>query len=533
MKSLWSVVFSIVLMVAGPALAQTAQLPDFTYQGRLQQNGVPSNGLFDFRFALYDAAVGGLQVGDEVLEPQFPVTNGLFTVSLAFPGAFTGDQRWLQITVNGEVLNTRQPVSTTPVAQYALDGNPGPAGPAGGQGPQGVAGPAGPIGPAGPQGDTGATGATGPTGSTGPQGVAGPQGNPGAAGAVGPAGPAGPTGATGSTGPTGPIGATGAQGLTGPQGIPGAVGPAGPTGATGPAGPVGATGATGAQGLTGPQGAPGSTGASGPAGPAGPMGGSFPDAPANGSTYARTNNSWVAINPGSGQPSLESAILADSPDLYYKLDEAVGATEFIDSGSAGINAAISGSAQTMKLAWSRLFPTSDANYLRCNEGNGKAIGVGNPTGLSNPSGSITVEAIYIPHVLGAGFQPFLYVGDAPPAVPLVEFGVFAYQPRLTVGNGVRVDLSTLYPGRTYHIAAVMDAATTEVRFYINGHLLQVQQLFGFPFALTAPSVYVASKPDEDRPDVYSTLGHVAFYYGQALSEARVVAHAKAAGLYGF
>ena len=106
MKSLLSVVFTFVLMVAGTVLAQTPQLPDFTYQGRLQQSGVPSDGLFDFSFQLYDSAVGGLQIGDTVLEPQFPVSDGLFTVSLTFPGAFTGEQRWLQITVNGETLNS-------------------------------------------------------------------------------------------------------------------------------------------------------------------------------------------------------------------------------------------------------------------------------------------------------------------------------------------------------------------------------------------------------------------------------------------
>ena len=46
--------------------------------------------------------------------------------------------------------------------------------------------------------------------------------------------------------------------------------------------------------------------------------------------YARYNNTWVALDPGSGQPSLESVILADNPTLYYKLDEAPSATVFGD-----------------------------------------------------------------------------------------------------------------------------------------------------------------------------------------------------------
>jgi hypothetical protein len=226
-------------------------------------------------------------------------------------------------------------------------------------------------------------------------------------------------------------------------------------------------------------------------------------------------------------------ILADNPDLYYKLDEGPLTTVFVDSGAAGIDVNLSGAAITMKPGWSRLFPTSDANYLRTNEGNGKAAAVGNPTGLTNPSGSISVEAIYSPQTNGSGFQPILFIGDDSPAVPFLQFGVINLQPSITVGDGSRVDLSGLYAGRTYHIAAVLDSGVSEVRIYINGHLLQVQSLFGFPFALTAPKVYVASVPDADRPFVYSTLGHVAFYYGQALSESQVAAHAKAAGLYGY
>ena len=40
------------------------------------------------------------------------------------------------------------------------------------------------------------------------------------------------------------------------------------------------------------------------------------------------------------------------------------------------------------------------------------------------------------------------------------------------------------------------------------------------------------RPVEDRPFTYGTLGHVALFYGQALSVSQIAAHAKAAGLYG-
>ncbi|HEU4663760.1 MAG TPA: hypothetical protein VFS55_07000, partial [Dokdonella sp.] len=176
---------------AASAMGQVAQLPDFTYQGRLAQNGQPANGEHDLSFTLYDAATGGNALGAPQVESQFPVVDGLFTVSLAFPGVFTGNQTWLEVSVDGQPLLPRQAVSTTPVAQYALSGNPGPAG---------ATGPQGPAGPAGPEGPAGATGPAGPEGPAGPQGEPGPVGAQGPQGIQGPPGPAGATGATGGNG---------------------------------------------------------------------------------------------------------------------------------------------------------------------------------------------------------------------------------------------------------------------------------------------------------------------------------------------
>lgn len=161
--------------VLSPAtgFAQIAQLADFTYQGRLQQDGHPANGAYDLGFALYDAAERGNRIGDEQTEAQFPVSDGVFTVDLSFPAAFDGQQRWLEVRVNGQPLSPRQAVSTTPVAQYALAGNPGPVGPQGEPGPAGATGDTGPQGQVGPQG---AQGPAGPAGPQGPQGLQGPIG---------------------------------------------------------------------------------------------------------------------------------------------------------------------------------------------------------------------------------------------------------------------------------------------------------------------------------------------------------------------
>ena len=172
---------------AAPATVSEQQLPDFTYQGRLEESGLPASGSYDFTFTLWDSLSGGSQIGSMISEFDYPVVNGVFTVDLFFPGAFAGEQRYLEVTVNGTVL-PRQPVATTPVAQYAMNGVEGPQGPAGPAGPAGADGAQGEQGPAGPKGDKGDTGDTGLQCPVGPQGE---QGLTGAQGEQGPQGPAG------------------------------------------------------------------------------------------------------------------------------------------------------------------------------------------------------------------------------------------------------------------------------------------------------------------------------------------------------
>ena len=118
----WVLALSVLLPMAGE-LDAAPQLPDFTYQGFLRQNGAPANGAYNFSFTLFNAASGGSQVGATVSASSFPVVDGVFTQSLAFPGAFNGTQLWLEVSVNGTPMLPRQAVSTTPVAQFSLSGS--------------------------------------------------------------------------------------------------------------------------------------------------------------------------------------------------------------------------------------------------------------------------------------------------------------------------------------------------------------------------------------------------------------------------
>ncbi|MFO1460518.1 MAG: hypothetical protein U1G08_14050 [Verrucomicrobiota bacterium] len=263
----------------------------FSYQGRLSQAGRPANGSFDFRLILYDADVGGSQVGPILTNESVLVVQGVFVTSVDFgPKAFEGQARWLEIAVRPEGggvftgLNPRQALAAAPYALYALT----PAGPQGPQGPQGDRGEMGPPGPAGlqgPQGERGEPGGIGPQGESGLKGEKGDPGERGLAGAQGPKGDRGEPGSPGTAGIQGPKGDRGEPGGVGPQGVAGLKGEKGDRGEPGSSGPAGIQGPKGDRGdvgQTGPQGVAGLKGEKGDPGPQGP--------PGSADAWSRTGN---------------------------------------------------------------------------------------------------------------------------------------------------------------------------------------------------------------------------------------------------
>src|SRR3954465_13465544 len=117
-RSLLAASLYVALLTAHAADPQTTA---FTYQGNLRANGAPANGNFDLTFKLFDAATGGNQIGASIAMPAFPVVAGRFTTDLDFPGAFAGQQRWVEVIVSGQTLSPRQPVNSVPVAEFALN----------------------------------------------------------------------------------------------------------------------------------------------------------------------------------------------------------------------------------------------------------------------------------------------------------------------------------------------------------------------------------------------------------------------------
>ncbi len=125
-------VAALVAASAGLRSAHAAPLGSgFTYQGQLQQSGIPSTGACDFQFSVWNALTDGTQLGSTQTVGAVSVTDGLFTVALNGGGefgasAFAGEDRWLQIGVrcptgggSYSTLSPRQPLTAAPYALYA------------------------------------------------------------------------------------------------------------------------------------------------------------------------------------------------------------------------------------------------------------------------------------------------------------------------------------------------------------------------------------------------------------------------------
>lgn len=102
-------------------LAPAAIAEPFTYQGRLESNGVPANGLYTIRLEVHSQPEDGQELAG-VSFFSVPVVDGLFTVTANFPdGIFNEQPRFLEISVAQPPLRLiplepRQPIAAAPRA---------------------------------------------------------------------------------------------------------------------------------------------------------------------------------------------------------------------------------------------------------------------------------------------------------------------------------------------------------------------------------------------------------------------------------
>jgi hypothetical protein len=115
----------LFLMIAMVAHAQTTA---FSYQGSLNDGATPASGTYEMEFKLFDALLGGAQVGSTVTDTSVAVVNGTFSVTLDFDAApFDGGAaRYLEISVRPSgnpkphtLLSPRQQIKSAPFSIQA------------------------------------------------------------------------------------------------------------------------------------------------------------------------------------------------------------------------------------------------------------------------------------------------------------------------------------------------------------------------------------------------------------------------------
>ncbi len=106
----------------------------FNFQGRLEVDGVPADGTYDFEFRLFDLETGGTQLPTTLatVAQSLVVSNGLFSTLLYFgTDVYDGKARWIEVRAREGVAEfvtlPRQQLAPTPYAMFALKTTYAPA----------------------------------------------------------------------------------------------------------------------------------------------------------------------------------------------------------------------------------------------------------------------------------------------------------------------------------------------------------------------------------------------------------------------
>lgn len=248
---------------------------------------------------------------------------------------------------------------------------------------------------------------------------------------------------------------------------------------------------------------------------------------------------------GGGGNSLETEILADNPNVYYKCDEASG--NIIDYGSAGIDLT-PGSHWAYRagiIVPKGITPTAFAN-VSTTPGEAGAVGAGNPTGVSVASGSYTLLVVVrTVNTLNSADHTFFNYTDSGSGGQSVVYltmntgGIRAF----LLSQTITFNTVTVYPSsgtllgplishKTYMIHLDKNSSTKTFYLWINGILVaggtystEVSSPLG------TPTVYLGTSRAAEAGEVF--IADTAWFYGSILSTSRKLAHARAAGLLGY
>jgi len=119
----------LAIALATPSHAQSTA---FTYQGALEDSGLPAVGAYDMRFWLYSAPSGGSPLGAPQCLDNVPVSQGRFAVQIDFGQQFAAPAaRYLEIDIRRDTglncstatgfatLAARQQITPAPIAAHA------------------------------------------------------------------------------------------------------------------------------------------------------------------------------------------------------------------------------------------------------------------------------------------------------------------------------------------------------------------------------------------------------------------------------
>jgi hypothetical protein len=124
----WAVALA-ALMTFVAARSANAQGTAITYQGQLNTDGAPANGIYDISAGLFTTSSGGSAFAGPATNSAVAVSNGLFTVTLDYGNVYNGSKYWVEIGVrtNGggafTILSPRQELTPTPYAIFAEGAN--------------------------------------------------------------------------------------------------------------------------------------------------------------------------------------------------------------------------------------------------------------------------------------------------------------------------------------------------------------------------------------------------------------------------
>lgn len=129
----WIASLAAAAAIATLTAGRAAAIP-FTYQGQLDENGVPAQGQVDLRIEIHTDDVSGVKLATAYADDVTLTPEGRFSVEVGFEQLFSGAERWLAVAVRpGSVPNSdrtegsytalqgRQQVTAAPYAFHAFE----------------------------------------------------------------------------------------------------------------------------------------------------------------------------------------------------------------------------------------------------------------------------------------------------------------------------------------------------------------------------------------------------------------------------